>query len=71
MTRGNRMSPSNTAVVGLRPAPHMVAGRHSPDDEGAVFSWIVLNSQAIVAYWEENIGTAQLVQQLQPLPSVP
>ena len=27
MTHGNQMSPANTAVVGVRPSPHLVVGR--------------------------------------------
>jgi hypothetical protein len=40
MTRGNQMSIANTAVVGVRPAPRVIAGRLSPDDEQAVFHWV-------------------------------
>ena len=71
MTHGNQMSARNTAVVGLRPAPHLIAGRLSPEDERAVFQWVSLNSDALVAYWDGQIDTIQLGQLLKPLPGSP
>src|SRR5208282_1587947 len=57
MTHGNQMNPANTAVVGVRPSPHAIAGRLSPDDQQAVFEWTSLNADALVAYWEGQIDT--------------
>src|SRR3954467_10265297 len=48
MTHGNQMNAANTAVVGLRPAPHVIAGRLSPEDERAVIQWVSLNTVALV-----------------------
>jgi hypothetical protein len=70
MTHGNQMNIANTAVVGVRPAPHIIEGRLAPDDdERAVFQWISLNADALVAYWEGRIDTIQLGRRLQLLPS--
>jgi hypothetical protein len=71
MAHGNQMSPSNTAVIAVRPAPHVIAGSLSPDDERAVFGWIALNSTAIIAYRQGGIDTVQLAQLLRPLPMAP
>jgi hypothetical protein len=71
MAHRNQMSPNNTVVVGFRPSPHMIAGRQSPDDEGAVFDWVALNSAAIIAYCDGDIDTVQLAKLLPPLPSGP
>jgi hypothetical protein len=68
MTHGNQMNATNTAVVGLPPAPHMIAGRLSPEDERAVFQWVSLNSDALVAYWDGQIDTIQLGSLLKSLP---
>ncbi len=68
MAHGNQMSPANTAVIGVRPSPHLVAGPLSPDDERAVYAWISLNSAALVAYWDGDIDTVQLAQAFRPLP---
>ena len=67
MTHGNQMSIDNTAVVGVRPSPHLIAGRLSPDDERAVSDWITLNAEAIVAYWNGDIDTLELAQTLKAL----
>ena len=69
MTHGDQMNIANTAVVGVRPNPRVIAGRLSPEDERAVFDWVRLNEAALVAYWEGQIDTIQLGQVLKPVPS--
>jgi hypothetical protein len=69
MTHGNQMTVDNTAVVAVRPVPHLIAGRLSVDDERAVFDWIALNATAIIGYWDGDIDTVQLSQLLRPLPA--
>jgi hypothetical protein len=39
------------------------------EDERAVFEWVSLNADALVAYWEGRIDTVQLGQALKRLPS--
>jgi hypothetical protein len=67
LTHGNQMNISDTAVVGIRPTPHVVAGQLAPKDEQAVFAWVTLNTAALVAYWDGQIDTVQLGQQLKPV----
>ena len=71
LTHGNQMNIDNTAVVGVRPAPHLVAGRLPSDDERLVFEWVRLNVDTIIAYWDGNLDTAELIQNLRPLPPHP
>ena len=54
MTRGDQMNIANTAVIGVRPSPHGIAGHLLPDDERAVFEWISLNTAAILGYWDRH-----------------
>lgn len=68
MTHGNQMTIANTAVVGVRPTPRLITGRLSPADLRAVFEWVVLNTDALVAYWNGRIDTARMVQALKRLP---
>ena len=68
MVHGDRMTIDNTAVVAVRPTPHIVAGQLSSDDERVVSEWIILNLAAIIAYWDGSIDTVQLAQTLRPLP---
>src|SRR4029077_3209967 len=62
LTHGNQMNIDNTAVVGVRPTPHLVAGRLSSDDQRLLFQWVQLNAVAIVSYWDGGIDTAELIQ---------
>jgi hypothetical protein len=71
MTHGNQMNVGNTAVVAVRPAPRMIAGRLSPEDERAVFDWVSLNTDALVAYRYGKIDTVQLGHLLKPLSATP
>jgi len=70
MTRGRQMSIDNTAVVALRPVPRVVAGRLGPDDRRLVYEWAGLNYEAILAYWDEEIDTGELLDRLMPVPGV-
>jgi hypothetical protein len=67
MTHGNQMNLDNTAVVAVRPSPRLMAGALSTADERAVADWITLNAAAIVAYWDGDIDTLELVQALKRL----
>ena len=69
MAHGNQMNIDNTAVVGVRPSPHLIAGHLVPEDERAVAAWISLNTTTIIAYWEGDIDALELVRALKPLPS--
>jgi hypothetical protein len=68
MTHGDQMHIANTAVVGVRPSPQLIAGHLSPDDQRVVFEWISLNTAAIVEYWNGRIDTIELGQLLKRLP---
>jgi hypothetical protein len=69
MTHGDQMNIAKTAVVGIRPTPHVIAGHLSPDDRQAVFEWVSLNTTALIAYWEGRVDTIELGQLLQRIPS--
>jgi hypothetical protein len=66
--RGNAQNIANTAIVGVRPTPHVIAGHLPPDDQRMVFEWISLNTAAIVEYWAGRIDTIELGQLLKRLP---
>jgi|SRR5271166_1189663 len=67
MTHGNQMSIADTAVVGVRPTPSVIAGQLSPGITQAVFRWIMVNTDALVAYSEGRIDTARMIQALKPV----
>lgn len=67
MSHGDQMNISNTAVVGVRPTPRVIAGHLSPADTQAIFQWITVNANALIAYWEGRIGTIELAAALRPI----
>jgi hypothetical protein len=69
MTHGEQMNISNTAVVGVRPAPRVITGQLSAADAQAVVQWIELNAETLVAYWDGRIDTARMIHQLKSLPT--
>jgi hypothetical protein len=69
ITDGDQINVANTAVVVVRPTPCVIAGQLSLASAQAVFRWISLNTDALVAYWEGQIDTAELCQMLKPLPA--
>jgi hypothetical protein len=69
VSHGDQMSPANTAVISVRPSPHVIAGRLSPDDQQPVCEWVSLNTGVLVAYWEGRIDTVELARLLKPIAS--
>jgi hypothetical protein len=68
MAHGDQMNIANTAVTGVRPTPHIIAGHLPPDDRRTVFEWVSLNTTALVAYWDGRIDMIELGQQLKRIP---
>lgn len=64
-TPRDRMDIDNTAVVALRPEPHLIHGELPPDQLAAVSRWATLNAAALVDYWDGEIDTIELGQRLQ------
>lgn len=61
---GERMVPEDTAVVAIRPQPALLEGELSAADLAAVARWISLNSVILIAYWDGEADTAELIQRL-------
>ncbi len=62
---GDRMLIEDAASVAVRPEPALIEGMLDPASLAAVSSWIRLNRDVIVAYWDGTADTAELVQRLQ------
>jgi hypothetical protein len=67
-THGSRMVASNTAVVGVRPVPHLVDNGLKPKDQVLVYQWAALNEPALVDYWQGRINSREFLDRLRPLP---
>ncbi|QTN20761.1 hypothetical protein HZ989_06875 [Brevundimonas sp. AJA228-03] len=61
---GNRMTLDQLAVVAIRPEPRLVHGALIASDERLVTEWISKNRDALIAYWDGEIGTRKLMQRL-------
>jgi hypothetical protein len=61
---GERMVPEDTAVVGIRPVPALLEGNLGSEELEAVRRWIELNRDVLIAYWEGEADTAELIQRL-------
>jgi hypothetical protein len=69
-THGNRMTIEDTAVIAVRPAPRVIAGRLTPEDRRLVADWVRLNyDEAIIGYWGDELDTGQFLERLKALPS--
>jgi hypothetical protein len=67
MSHGNQMNIANTAVVAVRPTPHLVEGQLSPSDTQAVLEWVSLNADILIDYWDGQIDTARMIFELKRL----
>ncbi len=63
-TPGDRMDATNTAVVAVRPQPHLLHGELSFEDLDAVTRWIALNATALIDYWNGDASTVEFVGRL-------
>jgi hypothetical protein len=66
-TPGDRMDPSNLAVVAIRPTPRVVHGPLAQSDFTPVAEWIALNEDALIGYWEGTLGTIEFAAKLRRL----
>jgi hypothetical protein len=69
VTHGDRMSLENTAVVGILPEPHLIAGNLPAQDLEAVSAWITLNREPLLAHWQGRIDGAEMAAQARKLAS--
>src|SRR5579863_4374018 len=63
LTRG-KMDVNNIAVVSIRPEPKALTGGIGTEDFGKIASWITINREALLDYWDEVIDTGQLIGRL-------
>jgi Domain of unknown function (DUF4160) len=70
LVHGRRARPDRTASVSVRPTVEVVAGRElERRDMDLVRQWIELNREAIVAYWNGDLLTDEVIGRLKPVPA--
>ena len=68
MLHGDRTDLDRTAVIGILPAPHLIAGSLSASDLAAVFNWIDLNRAALLEHWNGTIDGGEMAARSRRLP---
>jgi len=72
LVHGRRARPDRTASVPVRPTVDVVAG---PDIDGRdldlVRQWIELNRDTLIAYWDGDLLTDEVIARLQPIAPAP
>ena len=69
LVHGRRVRPDRTASVSVRPTVEVVAGpQFGRRDLELVRQWIELNREAILAYWDGDLLTVEVIARLKPLP---
>ena len=66
---GNRMVPSNTAVVAIAPEPQLIEGTLPARYLAPVTRWVALNTDVLLRYWNGEIGTGGLLRELRRVES--
>jgi hypothetical protein len=66
-THGDRMDPTNLAVVAIQPMPRVVHGPLAQSDFAPVAEWIKLNEDALIGYWDGTLGTIEFAARLRRL----
>jgi Domain of unknown function (DUF4160) len=68
LVHGRRARPDRTASVSVRPTVELVAGPElRRRDLELVRQWIELNREAILAYWDGDLLTDEVIQRLKPI----
>jgi hypothetical protein len=69
LVHGRRARPDRTASVSVRPTIEVVAGPEMRRrDLELVRQWIELNREAILAYWDGDLLTDEVIARLKPVP---
>jgi hypothetical protein len=63
-TPGDRMDPTQTAVVAVRPQPRLVEGDLSREDFRLVAEWVRANAMPLIGYWDGQLSTVEFIQQM-------
>jgi Domain of unknown function (DUF4160) len=70
LVHGRRARPDRTASVSVRPTVEIVAGPELDHrDMDLVRQWIEINRQTILAYWNGDLLTDEVIARLKPVAS--
>ena len=67
VSRGPMAVPEEMVSAGLRPAVHVVAGELKSEEFDALRSWMELNRDVLIRYWEGELLTDDALSQIKPV----
>ena len=68
LVHGRRAHPDQTVSVSVRPSVAVVAGQGlSSQDLDLVRRWIEINRQTLIAYWEGDLLTDEVITRVLPI----
>ncbi len=63
-TPGDRIDADDLAVVGIRPSPTLIEGPLDNASLKLVQDWITLNEATLIGYWNSELDTIEMLQNL-------
>ena len=66
-THGDRIDADDMAVVGIRPTPTLIEGPLDNASLKVVQDWIALNEATLIGYWNSELDTVEMLQNLKRL----
>ncbi|RZJ04386.1 MAG: DUF4160 domain-containing protein [Brevundimonas sp.] len=66
-TPGDRIDIDDMAVVGIRPTPTLIEGPLDGASLKLVQQWIELNQATLIGYWDGDLDTVEMLEQLKRL----
>ena len=66
-TPGDRIDVDDLAVVGIRPTPTLIEGQLDNASLKLVQDWITLNEATLIGYWNSELDTVEMLQDLKRL----
>ena len=66
-TPGDRIDVDDLAVVGIRPTPTLIEGQLDNASLKLVHDWITLNETTLIGYWNSELDTVEMLQNLKRL----
>ena len=64
---GPKALPSQMVSIAVRPNIHVVQGEMRASDLALLTKWIQLNQDALMRYWEGEIDTKDVIDEIRPI----
>ena len=65
---GDRMVIGDAAVMSIRPTPQLLHGELGSRERAAIETWVRLNTDILIGYWNGSTSTGELLREMRRLP---